>query len=141
MAISILRLRAELQNAIQSEKYDLAADLRDKISKLKAESLAASVKARGYENAQHAFRLGKKAKHTLFGYRALICGMDPVCCESKSWMEGAKIDKLTRGLGQTFYQSPKRIYLPLKSKTRMHLIILTPLFGFTAWMVLEISSQ
>ncbi|XP_073140078.1 clp protease adapter protein ClpF, chloroplastic [Henckelia pumila] len=104
MAISILRLRAELQNAIQSEKYDLAADLRDKISKLEAESLAASVKARVHENAQYSFRLGQRVKHKLFGYRAVICGMDPVCCESKSWMEGAKIDKLTRGPDQPFYQ-------------------------------------
>ncbi|XP_073059342.1 clp protease adapter protein ClpF, chloroplastic [Primulina eburnea] len=104
MAISILRLRAELQNAIQSEKYDFAADLRDKISKLEAESLTASVKARAFENAQYAFRLGQKVKHKLFGYRAVICGMDPVCCESKSWMESAKIDKLTRGPDQPFYQ-------------------------------------
>ncbi|KZV48330.1 hypothetical protein F511_29247 [Dorcoceras hygrometricum] len=104
VAIKVLRLRAELQNAIQSEKYDLAADLRDKLSKLEAESLAASVKARAYESAQYAFRLGQKVKHKLFGYRAVICGMDPVCCESKSWMEGARIDKLTRGPDQPFYQ-------------------------------------
>ncbi|XP_073138851.1 clp protease adapter protein ClpF, chloroplastic-like [Henckelia pumila] len=31
--------------------------------------------------------------------------MDLVCRDSKSWMEGAKIDKLTRGRDQPFYQS------------------------------------
>ncbi|PIN02464.1 hypothetical protein CDL12_25027 [Handroanthus impetiginosus] len=104
MAISILRLRAELQKAIESENYSLAAKLRDEISKLEAKSLAASVKAQAFENAQYAFRLGQKVKHKIFGYRAVICGMDPVCCESKSWMDGANVDKLTRGPDQPFYQ-------------------------------------
>ncbi|XP_057947981.1 clp protease adapter protein ClpF, chloroplastic isoform X2 [Malania oleifera] len=59
-AISILRLRADLQNAIENESYALAAKLRDEISKLEAESLSASAKALAYENAQYAFRLGQK---------------------------------------------------------------------------------
>ncbi|KAK4403077.1 Clp protease adapter protein ClpF, chloroplastic [Sesamum angolense] len=104
MAISILRLRADLQNAVESENYSLAAELRDEISKLEAKSLAASVKAQAYENAQYAFRLGQKVKHKKFGYRAVICGMDPVCCESKTWMDRANVEKLTRGPDQPFYQ-------------------------------------
>ncbi|CAN4122113.1 unnamed protein product [Withania somnifera] len=104
MAISILRLRADLQNAVQSENYDLAAKLRDEISKLEAESLTASIRAQAYENAQYAFRLGQKVKHKNFGYRGVICGMDPICCESSSWMENAQVEKLTRGPDQPFYQ-------------------------------------
>ncbi|KAG8366416.1 hypothetical protein BUALT_Bualt17G0077400 [Buddleja alternifolia] len=104
MAISILRLRADLQNAIESENYGLAAELRDEISKLEAKSLTASVKAQAYESAQYAFRLGQKVTHKIFGYRAVICGMDPVCCESKSWMDGANVGKLTHGPDQPFYQ-------------------------------------
>lgn len=104
MAISILRLRADLQNAIESENYNRAAELRDEISKLEAKSLAASVKAQAYESAKYAFRLGQKVKHKVYGYQAVICGMDPVCCESKSWIEGANVDKLTRGPDQPFYQ-------------------------------------
>ncbi|KAI3467279.1 hypothetical protein Pfo_023942 [Paulownia fortunei] len=104
MAISILRLRADLQNAIQSENYSLAAELRDEISKLEANSLAVSVKAQAYENVQYAFRLGQKVKHKIFGYQAVICGMDPVCRESKSWIDGANVEKLTRGPDQPFYQ-------------------------------------
>lgn len=104
MAIRILRLRADLQNAVQSENYGLAAELRDAISKLEAESLAASVKAQAYENAKYAFRLGQKIRHKTFGYRAVICGMDPMCCESKSWMENAQVDKLIHGPDQPFYQ-------------------------------------
>lgn len=38
------------------------------------------------------------------GYQAVICGMDPVCCESSSWMETAQVEKLPRGSNQPFYQ-------------------------------------
>lgn len=38
------------------------------------------------------------------GYRAVVCGMDPVCCESSSWMETARVDKLSQGPNQPFYQ-------------------------------------
>ncbi|MCF8706257.1 heat shock protein HspQ [Corynebacterium sp. MC-25] len=103
-AISVIRLRADLQNAIDSENYALAAKLRDQISNLEAESLAASAKALAHENAQYSFRLGQKVRHKIFGYRAVICGMDPVCSESGSWMEIAQVEKLSRGSNQPFYQ-------------------------------------
>ncbi|KAG9439728.1 hypothetical protein H6P81_019893 [Aristolochia fimbriata] len=103
-AISILRLRTAMQEAIENEDYHLAADLRDEISKLEAESLAAAAKALVRENAEYVFRLGQKVTHRLFGYRAVICGMDPVCCESTSWMEAANVEKLSRGSSQPFYQ-------------------------------------
>ncbi|OMO71908.1 hypothetical protein COLO4_27936 [Corchorus olitorius] len=109
-AISIVRLRGDLQNAIETENYALAAQIRDDISKLEAESLAASAKALAYENAQYAFRLGQKVKHKTFGYRAVICGMDPVCCESSSWMETAQVEKLSRGSNQPFYQVLVDVY-------------------------------
>ncbi|KAJ0963468.1 hypothetical protein J5N97_028590 [Dioscorea zingiberensis] len=103
-AIHILRLRADMQKAIDSENYLVAAQLRDEITKLEAESLAASAKALAYANVQYTFRLGQKVRHKIFGYRAVICGMDPVCCESTSWMENANIDKLSQGPNQPFYQ-------------------------------------
>lgn len=58
---------SDLQNAIQSENYSLAAELRDKIAKLEADSLAATATAQLYENAQYAFRLGQKVRHKIFG--------------------------------------------------------------------------
>lgn len=103
-ALSIIRLRSDLQSAIENEDYALAAKLRDEISKLEAESLAASAKALAHENAQYVFRLGQKVKHKMFGYRAIIVGMDPVCSESSSWMENAQVKKLSRGTAQPFYQ-------------------------------------
>ncbi|KAL7163805.1 hypothetical protein ACSBR2_039846 [Camellia fascicularis] len=110
VAINILRVRADLQNAIQSENYALAAELRDEISKLEAESLVASAKAQLHENAQYAFRLGQKVRHKMFGYRGVVCGMDPVCCESSSWKESAHVEKLSRGADQPFYQVLVDVY-------------------------------
>ncbi|CAM8882183.1 unnamed protein product [Rhodiola kirilowii] len=103
-SISIIRLRAELQGAVEGENYALAAEIRDKITKLEADTVAASASSLLYENTQYAFRLGQKVKHKIFGYQAVICGMDPVCCESSSWAETAGVDKLSRGLNQPFYQ-------------------------------------
>lgn len=103
-AIAILRLRTDLQKAIEDEDYVYAAELRNKISKLEAESLAAAAKALAYQNVEYAFRLGQKVRHAVFGYRAVICGMDPLCCESSSWIENANVDKLSRGRNQPFYQ-------------------------------------
>ncbi|XP_065860538.1 clp protease adapter protein ClpF, chloroplastic [Euphorbia lathyris] len=102
--ISIIRLRADLQKAVENENYAVAAQLRDQISKQEAESLAVSAKALIYEKAQYEFRLGQKVTHKIFGYRAVVCGMDPVCCESTSWMETAQVEKLPRGSSQPFYQ-------------------------------------
>lgn len=103
-SIRIIRLRANLQGAIESENYALASEIRDRITKLEAETLAASASSLLYENAQYAFRLGQKLKHKIFGYQAVVCGMDPVCCESSSWVETSGVSKLSRGVNQPFYQ-------------------------------------
>ncbi|KAH9605600.1 hypothetical protein KSS87_018735 [Heliosperma pusillum] len=103
-AIRILRLRAELQSAIDTENYAVAAELRDGIAKLEAESLEASAKALAFGKVQYAFRLGQKVRHKIFGYRGVICGMDPVCCESNAWMETANVKSLSKGSNQPFYQ-------------------------------------
>ncbi|KAH9313917.1 hypothetical protein KI387_022544, partial [Taxus chinensis] len=102
-AITILHLRTDLQKAIESEDYVYAAKLRDQISNLEADSLAAAARAMAYQNAKYKFRLGQKVRHAIFGYRAVICGMDPLCCESSSWIEHAHIDQLSRGRNQPFY--------------------------------------
>lgn len=58
---------ANLQNAIESENYALAAQLRDEISKLETESLAASAKVKAYESSEYSLRLGQKVRHRIFG--------------------------------------------------------------------------
>uniref|UniRef100_A0A0E0QEX8 UVR domain-containing protein n=1 Tax=Oryza rufipogon TaxID=4529 RepID=A0A0E0QEX8_ORYRU len=62
-AINLLRVRADLQKAVDSENYALAAALRDEIAKLETESLAVSAKALAYQNVKYAFRLGQKVRH------------------------------------------------------------------------------
>ncbi|XP_052165666.1 clp protease adapter protein ClpF, chloroplastic-like isoform X3 [Oryza glaberrima] len=62
-AINLLRVRADLQKAVDSENYALAAALRDEIAKLETESLAVSAKALAYQNMKYAFRLGQKVRH------------------------------------------------------------------------------
>lgn len=103
-AITILRLRNDLQKAVQEEDYGGAAELRDQISKLEAESLAAAAKALAYQNVEYKFRLGQKVRHTKFGYRGVVCGMDPLFSESDSWSSAALVKNLSRGKNQPFYQ-------------------------------------
>ncbi|XP_062222390.1 clp protease adapter protein ClpF, chloroplastic-like isoform X3 [Phragmites australis] len=129
-ALNLLRVRADLQKAIDSEKYALAAGLRDEIAKLEAESLAISAKALAYQNVKYAFRLGQKVHHKVHGYRGVICGMDPGCCESKSWMETANVEKLSKGPNQPFYQSQKKIFQQLKNQREEGLITPTSNFYF-----------
>ncbi|XP_039849206.1 clp protease adapter protein ClpF, chloroplastic-like isoform X4 [Panicum virgatum] len=127
-ALNLLRVRADLQKAIDSENYAVAAGLRDEIAKLEAESLAVSAKALAYQNVKYAFRLGQKVRHKVHGYRGVICGMDPVCCESKSWMETANVEKLSKGPNQPFYQWQKKIFQQLKNQRKEGLI--TPTLNF-----------
>ncbi|KAJ7528090.1 hypothetical protein O6H91_16G083300 [Diphasiastrum complanatum] len=102
--ITILRLRTELQKAVEDEDYVGAADLRDKISQLEAESLAASAKALASKSVKYSFRLGQKVRHKDFGYRGVICGMDPLCCELEDWIRAAHIEHFVNGRNQPFYQ-------------------------------------
>ncbi|KAK8953078.1 hypothetical protein KSP40_PGU000056 [Platanthera guangdongensis] len=55
-------------------------------------------------------------QHNDYGYRAVICGMDPVCCESISWMGIANVDKLSEGPNQPFYQLQRRISILLTNR-------------------------
>ncbi|KAI5057529.1 hypothetical protein GOP47_0027544 [Adiantum capillus-veneris] len=103
-AIAILRLKNDLQQAVQAENYNGAAELRDQISKLEAESLAAAARALVFQNVEYSFRLGQKVRHSKFGYRGVICGMDPLCSESESWSASALVQDLPRGRNQPFYQ-------------------------------------
>ncbi|KAH7437095.1 hypothetical protein KP509_05G055800 [Ceratopteris richardii] len=102
--ITILRLKNDLQKAVEAEDYNGAADLRDQISKLEAESLAATARALAFQNVKYSFRLGQKVLHTKYGYRGVICGMDPICSESDNWSGSALIQDLPRGRNQPFYQ-------------------------------------
>jgi hypothetical protein len=103
-AITILQLRAELQKFIQEEDYAGAGKLKKKISGLEAESLAAQAKAMVFRQLNFHFHLGQKVRHRVYGYRGVVCGMDPLCCESAACAESVGVDQLPRGRNQPFYQ-------------------------------------
>ncbi|KAG6548330.1 hypothetical protein Mapa_010109 [Marchantia paleacea] len=103
-ALTVLRLKADLQRAIEGEDYSGAARIRDQISKLESDSLAASARALVYQNLKYKFRLGQRVKHEVYGYQGIISGMDPRCCESEEWAEVAGVNQHTRGKNQPFYQ-------------------------------------
>jgi len=62
-SLDLLRARADLQKAIESENYALAAELRDAVTKLEGDSLALSAKALAYQGVKYEFRLGQKVRH------------------------------------------------------------------------------
>ncbi|GJP53475.1 hypothetical protein CLOM_g12639 [Closterium sp. NIES-68] len=102
--LALLRLKAGLQRAVEQELYEEAAEIRKKMSKLEGDTLAASAAALAMGNVIYKFRLGQKITHKEFGYRGIVAGMDPMCCETEEWMSGAQISRLSRGPNQPFYQ-------------------------------------
>jgi hypothetical protein len=103
-AITLLQTKAELQRLIEAEDYAAAGVLRNKIMALQAESLAAQANAVIFQQRSYEYRLGQKVKHRVLGYRGVICGMDPLCCESEEWMSAVAVEELPRGRNQPFYQ-------------------------------------
>jgi hemimethylated DNA binding protein len=103
-AITLLQLKSELQKLIEEEDYTRATTVRNKITALEAESLAAQAKALVFQQLNFQFRLGQKIRHKIHGYRGVVCGMDPLCCESSNWADAAGVNELPRGPNQPFYQ-------------------------------------
>ncbi|KAG0583832.1 hypothetical protein KC19_3G165700 [Ceratodon purpureus] len=103
-AITLLQTKAELQRLIEAEDYAAAGAVRNKINALEAESLAAQANAMIFQQRSYEFRLGQKVKHKVLGYRGVICGMDPLCCETEDWISEVGVQELPRGRNQPFYQ-------------------------------------
>ncbi|KAK9814484.1 hypothetical protein WJX72_006640 [[Myrmecia] bisecta] len=105
LATEGLRLRSELQRAVDEEKYDVAAALRDQLKELQAQAEAASASSSGRSagDRQPQFRLGQRVMHATHGVRGVICGWDVCCCEAEAWQEGSGIAQLQHGSSQPFY--------------------------------------
>ncbi|GAX76663.1 hypothetical protein CEUSTIGMA_g4109.t1 [Chlamydomonas eustigma] len=87
-----LRLRSELQRAIDQERYQDAAQFRDLLVELEKESKRAQALVIGMEDGQQPlFRLGQRVLHRNDGFRGLIVGWDMKCCESEEWMQHARV--------------------------------------------------
>lgn len=105
LAAEGLGLRSEMQRAVEEERYQDAAKLRDRIKALEAASADARALAAEWGTGAVGsvrYRLGQRVKHQL-GYRAVVAGWDDVCCESPDWQERNGVPSLTRKAAQPFY--------------------------------------
>jgi len=99
-----LRLRSDLQRAIDEERYGDAAALRDALASLGSDNLAAEAAQAAADAVTYEFALGQKVDHSTAGYRGVVCGFDPVCCEGEEWAEKVGAAALPKGLQQPYYQ-------------------------------------
>ncbi|CAD7697105.1 unnamed protein product [Ostreobium quekettii] len=97
-----VRLRSELQKAVDDERYADAAEIRDRLNELEAASRKAAESASEVHSVPQ-FRLGKRVKHMEKGYSGVVCGWDVQCCESTAWQADNSVDGLIAGLKQPFY--------------------------------------
>eukprot|EP00884_Botryococcus_braunii_P014347 jgi/Botrbrau1/22913/Bobra.0065s0062.1 len=99
----VLRLRGELQKAVDEERYADAATLRDKLAAAQAQ-LAGSSFGSNADNVQRRFVLGQRVLHRVHGYRGVVCGWDAACAEKEEWQVNAGVNNLSKGKAQPFYQ-------------------------------------
>ncbi|GIL48759.1 hypothetical protein Vafri_5212 [Volvox africanus] len=103
-----LRLRSEMQRAVEAENYGDAAKYRDLLRELetqvkKAVALAAEWDTSSTSAAGPQLRLGQRVMHRQLGYRGVVVGWDSQCCESEDWIAQAKVKELKGGTRQVFY--------------------------------------
>ncbi len=71
-----LRLKSEMQRAVDEERYGDAAKIRDLLKGLEvqvSEASAAAAQA-GCTTAELRFELGQRVVHARKGYRGVVCG-------------------------------------------------------------------
>lgn len=69
-----LRLRSELQRAIDEERYADAAEMRDRLKVVQAQSEQAQSEAAGADRPVQQYQLGQRVKHAKLGYDGVVCG-------------------------------------------------------------------
>lgn len=86
-------LPLQLAEAVEAEKYDEAAALRDRLRQLEEAAAAAADVASQYlcPVDEPRFTLGEMVVHSSKGYRGVICGWDMTCCEDGEWQEAAGV--------------------------------------------------
>lgn len=100
-----LRLRTEMAKAVAEERYTDAARFRDALAQLDTRGKASQAVQEQLSQAAplRRLRLGQRVVHKQFGWRGMVCGWDPYCCESSEWAVTSKAELLKNGLRQTFY--------------------------------------
>ncbi|EIE19000.1 hypothetical protein COCSUDRAFT_54839 [Coccomyxa subellipsoidea C-169] len=100
-----VQLRVQLQRAIEEQRYDDAAALRDTIGALQQKMRDAALQRSNSMQAQQPRRLklGQRVEHATSGYRAVVYGWDDGCCEDDDWKAAADFNNLQFGDLQPFY--------------------------------------
>lgn len=98
-----LRLRSELQRAIDEERYSDAAEVRDRLKLVQEQSEQAQNAAASTDKPERRYQLGQRVKHSELGYDGVVCGWDNCCCEAEKWQKSAGVAELQQGSEQTFY--------------------------------------
>ncbi|GAB4820106.1 hypothetical protein N2152v2_007152 [Parachlorella kessleri] len=92
LAPAILRLKMELQQAVEQERYAEAAALRDQLKPLEEQSRVAALETQQLAVTPQ-YALGQVVVHATKGYRAVVCGWDGNCCEDQQWQREAGISE------------------------------------------------
>ncbi|KAK9846385.1 hypothetical protein WJX81_002720 [Elliptochloris bilobata] len=88
-----MRLRVEMQRAVDEERYAEAAELREKLREAKERTEEALGRRSMQAEAvmPRRLRLGQRITHAVHGYRGVICGWDEACCEGEDWRAAAGV--------------------------------------------------
>ena len=74
LAAEGLRLRSELQRAVNEERYSDAAEIRDRLKVVQEQSAAAENEAASVDRPERKYQLGQRVKHKHLDYDAVVCG-------------------------------------------------------------------
>ena len=97
-----LRLRSEMQRCVEEERYSEAADLRDKLRKLEERVAEANATIGEWGVSGYGLEVGQCVQHS-DGWRGVVCGRDPSCCEDEAWF-GANVGGSSKlGPNQPYY--------------------------------------
>jgi hemimethylated DNA binding protein len=100
-----IRLRSELQQAIEEERYQDAARLRDSLKELEDKIRGNSARAGEFNvKTDPQFRLGQRLYHKERGYRVVVVGWDYACCETDEFVARTGAGTLPRGVNQPYYR-------------------------------------
>ena len=85
-----LQLRTEMQRAVEEERYEDAARLRDLLAALETRAKRAEAAAAAWKSGSRpVLRLGQRVVHRRLGYRGVVVGWDLACCEADEWLEAS----------------------------------------------------
>lgn len=96
-------LQNQLNEMIKNEDYAGAADVRDRLQKIKDSNAAAEALSSEWDVVEPVLSLGQRVRHRTKGYQAVVVGWDKNCCETEAWQAENGIDNLRIGTQQPFY--------------------------------------